>query len=154
MSLTYKQSPDVNRNNVEEVRFLIQDTEESTHLLEDEEIQYLIDTYLSTSNISSVCAAACEVMATKYARKQELSVSNYNQKFDSIYKKLLERAKDFRFNSITTAHLFAPSVSKTSKSAQRSDTDNVTPSFGRGMLDNPEAPNNPFSVEVEEDTVD
>jgi hypothetical protein len=135
---------------VEEIRFHIQDTDEKSHLLENEEISYLITLYASGA-INAICAAACEIMATRYARKQEISVANYNQSFDSVYKKLMDRAKRFRENSLTASYLVATGISVSEKDAQLSDTDNVRPSFGRGILDNPEAVHDPFSTSSDED---
>jgi chromosomal replication initiation ATPase DnaA len=136
MTFTYKRRP--SDGGIEEIRFLIQDTEDSSHFLEDEEITYLIAEQVD-GNVNAICAAAFEIMASKYAKKQEFSVSNYNQSLDNVYKKLMSRAKDFRDNAVTTAHFKVPSISVSSKQNQVVDVDNVKASFSRDLLDNPEA---------------
>jgi hypothetical protein len=49
----------------------------------------------------------------------------------------MDRANDFRKNSITVDSFRMPSMSKASKQSQVDDTDNVEPSFKRDLMDNP-----------------
>jgi hypothetical protein len=133
MSFTYNQRP--GSTVLETVRFHIQDTDPPTHFLEDEEINYLIGVF--GSNVDATCAECCEIMASRYAKKQEASVANYNMKLDNVYNKLMDRASDFRVNSITVNSFRVPAMSMASKSLQVEDTDNVKPSFKRELMDNP-----------------
>jgi hypothetical protein len=117
------------------VRFHIQDTDAATFFLHDEEIDYLIGIF--GTNIDAACAECCEVMASRYAKKQEVSVANYNMNMDSVYKKLMDRANDFRTNSVTVDSFRMPAMSQASKQSQVDDTDNVRSSFSRELMDNP-----------------
>jgi hypothetical protein len=141
MSFTYTTRP--GKNNIDTIRFHIQDTVDAGHILEDEEIQYLIDQY-EIINVNAICSECCERMASRWARKQEFAVSNYNCNADSVYRKLMDLANDFRTNSVTSDSFRAPAISKTSKDTQNTDSDRVMPSFARGILDNPEATTSPF----------
>jgi hypothetical protein len=137
MTFTYNFRPtDSNRD---AVRFHIQDTDAATCFLHDEEIDYLIGIY--GTNLDAVCSECCEIMASRYAKKQEVSVANYNMNMDSVYKKLMDRAQDFRVNSVTVSSFRVPALSVASKQSQVDDTDNVVPSFRRDLMDNPIATN-------------
>lgn len=140
MSFSYNFRPTLNK--VDEVRFLVNDTSKETFLIHDEEVQYLLNKY--QDNINAVCAAACEVMASAHAKKQEIAVSNYRQSTDSTYKKLLDRADRFRKNAITTEHIFSSAISAMRKTNQEENTDNVKPYFKSGLMDNPQAPQDPY----------
>jgi hypothetical protein len=133
MTFTYNQRPGTTQ--LETVRFHIQDTDAPTHFLEDEEINYLISVF--GTNVDAVCAECCEIMASRYAKKQEASISNYNMKLDNVYNKLMDRANDFRKNSITVDSFRVPSLSVASKASQEANTDNVPSSFKRDLMDNP-----------------
>jgi hypothetical protein len=133
MTFSYNFRPaDSNRD---AVRFHIQDTDAATSFLHDEEIDYLLGVF--GTNIDAVCAECCEIMASRYAKKQEVSVANYNMNMDSVYKKLMDRANDFRTNSVTVDSFRAPAISKMIKQSIVDDTDNVRSSFSRDLMDNP-----------------
>ena len=149
MTFSYNLHPD--DNTIDEVRFLLQDTDEKTHLIEDEEINYVLGK--SDSDVNIACITLCETMAMRYARKQELTVSNYNQKSDTVYKKLLDRAAHFRMNSVQTKHFVCPSISLIDKQINVEDTDLPKASFRRGLMDNPLASQDPgASIEQETET--
>jgi hypothetical protein len=141
MSFTYTYKPAT--NDVDKVRFHIQDVDEASMFLHDEEIQYIIDKY-GIGNLDAICSEACETMASRYAKKQEIAVSNYNQNLDSVYKKLIARALQFKVNSVTVDSFRCPAMSKFSKDMQAGNDDNVQSSFQRDMFDNPQATTNPL----------
>lgn len=154
MSFSYNSRPGTSL--IDKVRFLIDDKNEETHLVENEEIESILDHFNITSideNINAVCAEILEAVAVKYAKKQETSTSNVRTNLSSIYRKLKEQAEYFRMNSVTSSHFKAPSVSSARKQAIRDSSDNVDSFFRREMFRNPEAPNPPESSEDNEDAV-
>jgi len=66
--VTWEYSGDPATSAKDEIRFLIQDTDESIQLLSDEEIEYLLGTWM-TSHDSTVyvAAVAAEIIASKFA---------------------------------------------------------------------------------------
>lgn len=140
MTFTYNERPEASTR--DKVRFLIDDKYEEAYLIENEEIDYLIGVY-GEDNLNGICAAALEVMVTKYAKKQETTTSNVRSNLSSISKKLEERAAYFRNNAITSSHFKIPSISNTRKDALKDDTDTPNAFFNRGMFNNPEATSAP-----------
>jgi hypothetical protein len=131
------------------MRFLLSDKDEETHLIEDEELQYLMLKYgdnvdVDNVNINAACAAACDIMASTWARKQTIRVSNYNSEVDNVFIKLIERGKMFRRNAVTTEHFVVPSISVTDKQTNIDDSDATDASFKRNLFDNPQAPSDPY----------
>lgn len=80
--MTWSYSGDPADSDVDTVRFLLQDVEESEPFLEDEEIQYLVDTYLDRWNsATAVAAMAAEILSNRFAR--EMSVSGDGVSIDT-----------------------------------------------------------------------
>lgn len=82
--MTFSYSGDPTNSNIDEVRYLIQDTNSSDNVLEDEEIQYHLD---NNSNNLRAAIDAAETVATNFARKadrvdaEEVS-ANYREQAD------------------------------------------------------------------------
>jgi CHASE3 domain sensor protein len=147
MSFSYTCRPADNK--LDEMRFLLSDNNEETHLIENEELQYLMLKFgdgidVNNVNMNAACAAACDIMASTWAKKQTTRTSNYNSEMDNVFNKLIARGKMFRQNSVTSEHFVVPSISVTDKQTNVDDTDAVDPSFRRNLFDNPQAPSDPY----------
>jgi len=80
--MTWTYSSDPATSDLDAVRFLLQDVEEQEAFLTNEEIQYLLDTYLDRWNsTTAVAAMAAEVLSNRFAR--EISVSGDGVSIDT-----------------------------------------------------------------------
>lgn len=134
MSFTYTQDP--TNNIVDHVRFLIGDTVREEHLIEDEEIQFALNEF--GDNVNAACALICQAIAAKYAKRQDVRVSNYSTSQQSIYDKYLALANKFNAKSVSVTDFVVPSISKMEKQKNIDNDDAVQPFFKRDLFDNPE----------------
>jgi hypothetical protein len=68
--VTFNYSGDPSGSDVDAVRYLIGDTAETGHLVEDEEIQYAIDRWYDVyGTLEWVAASVLDTLAAKYARE-------------------------------------------------------------------------------------
>lgn len=101
MSWTYSRDPA--DSPLDEVRFLVGDTDSSDQLISDEEIEYLIAKWTPVygSNLM-VAAMAAEAISAKFAREVAYSadgvsvgVQELQQKFDALASSLRDQYKQF-----------------------------------------------------------
>ena len=100
MSFSYEPELD---NNIYRVRFLLQDTSEADHELEDEEISYLLITYGSVGNAA---LAAARSLFAKYSRQVSKAVGDLRISLSdkaTNWKKFMDQLE-------TNALVFSPSA--------------------------------------------
>jgi len=118
-----------------EVRFLIGDTDFTKPQLQDEEIQFLID---SSGSAVSAASAACRALAAKYARRVHEEVGDlklYNEQMFDHYDLLSRNISIGNISSNINAIPSAGGVYTAEKEAYAADSSIVQPSFSRGMHD-------------------
>ena len=99
MSWTYSGDPTTSQ--LDEVRFYTQDVVEARQFLQDQEINYLLDTwYDTTGSVIFVSAVACTVIAAKFASEVSVSAdgvsvssSELQQKYTTLAETLRNQAK-------------------------------------------------------------
>lgn len=132
MTWSYSGKPD-STNEKDQVRFLIQDTDQTDQLLQDEEIEFLIT--LEGGPLKAAAKAA-ETLAAKFARKCDETVGPvkimFSQK-NKMYMELCEKLK--RHSNIKEACPFAGGLSISDKETAREDDDRVQPIFRRETHD-------------------
>lgn len=133
MSATYSGDPTASA--LDEVRFLIGDTDMSNPLLSDHEIGYLTTNYADDNILAAAYAA--EAIASTFGRKSDMSIGKLKvsagtqrESYDALAKSLFDRAR-------ATISLGGLTIS--GKDALYEDDDAVQPSFRRGIHDNPSA---------------
>lgn len=121
------------------VRFLMRDTVETADAtISDEEIAWLLsengnNVYLAAADgAMEVAAKYAGLVQTKTVGSLSLTYAARSQSFKNTADNLRERA-----GTKTALAPFSGGISKADKSAVRSDTDWVRPSFERGMDDYP-----------------
>lgn len=131
MAFTYNSdvSSDLNK-----VRLLISDTNSTSALFDDAEINTFI---ALESNIFGAASIACESLAAVYAQKVNKTVGKLKIDLSDKYEHYRGLADKYRGLSKTkgTPQLFAGGISKASKDTYEADTDRVEPSFYRDMHD-------------------
>ncbi len=137
MNFTYTSDP---QNNMRDrVRFLIGDNIKEECLVADEEIDFALDKY--TQNVHAACRLLCNAIAAKYAKKQDVRVSNYSTGLQSVYDKYRKLAEYFGTLVAATGFRYVmPAASEIEKQKNVDNTDAVQPAFKRGLFDNPDAP--------------
>jgi hypothetical protein len=81
----------------DEVRFLIGDTDVEDQLLSDEEIQYLVDTWLTVhGTVFYVASIACETIAAKLAREISYSADGVSVSLSELQEKFERQAETLR----------------------------------------------------------
>ncbi len=136
---TWTYSGDPTASTLDEVRFLVTDTDQSDQLISDEEILYLIT---DRGSARGAAADACERIALEFAKEASekqvgdlrLSLGERAASFESRAKSL--RSDRERFKAIVPR---IGGVSVSDKRARERDADRTTPAFRRGMHDNPDA---------------
>lgn len=134
MTFTYNSSSI--STDLAKVRLLIGDTSTGDQLLQDEEINFFVD---SEPSIYHAGAMACEAIAAEFSRKADKQVGdlkiNASQKAEAYAK----RAKKLMAMAKTrgSAGIYAGGISKTDKQTQEQDSDRVEPDFYREMHDFP-----------------
>jgi len=119
------------------VRFEIQDTDQSTPLVSDEEIDYALD---QEGSVLAAAARCCEALARRFGSQADLSITSAG---DSVKRSYAARATNYmalaerlraRVGSSTGTPWYGGG-SKAGKAALRNDPDRVQPAFRRGQFD-------------------
>lgn len=123
----------------DEVRFLIGDTDESDQLLSDEEINFLIDTWLTVHGTTFyVASIACETIAARLAREISYSADGVSVSLSELQAKYKQQAETLRMQHKELFVGGAPDVGGIS--AYEEQDIGIAPFiFGTGMSDNREA---------------
>ena len=106
MSWTYSGLPGTSL--LDELRFYIQDTDEAYQLLQDEELNFLLDTYMPIyGSTLAVGAMACEVLAARFAREVDtsadgvsVSLSQLMDRYNSLAASLRDQYKEVGSGSL------------------------------------------------------
>lgn len=124
------------------VRFIVQDTENSGHLFEDEEINYL----LSKTGSSDLAAIACaRIAAAKYSRLADTTIETVSVSHSQKAKAFLALAKDLQTQYDQSASGMAGmsstgiGISETDSVYQ--DPDRLIDETIQGMFKNPQFSN-------------
>lgn len=117
----------------DEVRFLLQDTDDCEQLMSDGEIEYLL---ASEGSALKGAIRGIEILMTKYAtwtdeKVGQVSVS-FSQRVENLGK-VLEQLR--RRLGLRGAVPYAGGISVADKQSQEADGDRVSPSFTRHMHD-------------------
>lgn len=95
--MTWTWSGDPKTSDLDEIRFYIQDTDLTFQLLSDEEITFLIDTYLPQfGHPLAVAAMACEVIAAKFARQVDTSADGVSVALGQLQQRYNDLAQSLR----------------------------------------------------------
>lgn len=140
MAFTYS---DPSNSNLEEVRFLIGDTDSTDQQFQDAEITYLLT---SEGSVTAAAVAAVRALIAKYARKVNKSVGDLRLSYSdrtAHYKDLLKTLQARQ--GLKTAAPIAGGISKARKETVEQDTDRVVPFAERDQFDHPGTPDFPES---------
>ena len=141
MAWTYSGNPaDSDRD---QVRFLIGDTNTDDQLVSNEEIAWAL-TQGTVYNATAICARSIAAGFSRLADKSvdDLKIS-YSQR-SVQYSKLADNLEDK--DSFKALSVYAGGISAADKQSNEEDTDRVSPSFTKGITDNPSLNNQDESL--------
>lgn len=136
MSFTYGNP---SASNKDEMRFLLGDTTEDGHLIEDEEIEFILTKWMPVhGTIEFSASVAAETIAARFAREANYSADGVNislaqlgQQFRDLAISLRERHKSLLVGGLPDVGGISP--------YEEHNPDIKNFDFGTGMHDNPEA---------------
>jgi cytochrome c1 len=136
MAFTYQSGLDRTRD---QVRFLIQDTNEALPLFQDEEIDWMLT---QEANVYMAAAALCDIRVTQVGGGgkgiKRKKVGDLDITYNADHYKALSATLKARGMGHQVP--YAGGTSVTDKTAQKQNTDWVRPAVPRGILENPQAP--------------
>lgn len=123
---------------LDSVRFLLGDTDESEVLLNDEEINFLIDQWASKGTIYYTASMGAEAIAARFAREVSVNSDSQTLSTSELQQKYLDLAGRLRMQH--NQLLSGGNVDAGGMNAGERPDPTVAPlSFGTRMHDNPEA---------------
>jgi hypothetical protein len=128
MSFSYSGDPSL--SGLDEVRFLIGDTNAATPQLQDDEVLYLIS---KTGNNRYAAAQAAEALASKYASMPNMTIDGLSIQYDQLQRHYIALADQIRTGSPLTAIPYAGGISISDKIAAYQDDDRTQPTFHKHM---------------------
>lgn len=137
--MTWTYSFDPSSSQKDAVRFLIGDTDTSEQLLQDEEIQYLINTY---GNVILAASYAARAVCAFFARCADKEIGDYSIKASQkseAYCNLAEKLeKEYKEKELILVAPYAGGISIDDKCNNQQDTDRVKPKFSKDQFDHPD----------------
>lgn len=132
MTWTYSGNPSASA--LDEVRFLIGDTDTTDQLLSNEEINYQIAEQIT---LLRVCSESCFAIAAKFARLMSRNIGGLSADFSAKYNQYYEMANAFLARDILTpVRPFISGYKIAQKEAVELDTDRETTFSRKGVMDN------------------
>lgn len=118
-----------------QIRLLIQDTQTTRQLLQDEEIDWY---QTQEVNVYTAAAACCDSLVVRAGSIKSKKISEFAIQYDpDFYRKL---AMQLRARGQSYQVPYAGGISIADKLAQQADPDWAPPAVSRGLDDNPAAP--------------
>lgn len=132
--MSWSYSGDPSSSDSDQVRFIIGDTNTDDQLVSDEEIAWSL-TQGSIYNAAAICARSIAASFSRFADKSvdDLKIS-YSQK-SAQYSKLADNLESK--DAHKSLGVYAGGISVADKQSNEENTDRVSPSFTRGITDNP-----------------
>ncbi len=131
---SWSYSGDPKNSDVDAIRFLIGDTQESCPQLEDPEIQWAHDQLNHPYGGASIC---CQSLAAAMSRLADESDGQSKILFSQRARAYAQRALEFAaIFTMRTGLVYSGNISLSDMQRQEEDTDRVSPQFDIGMEDN------------------
>lgn len=143
---TYTYSGDPSTSARDELRFLIQDTDPAMGLLADNELDYLINTWMPKyDSLTFVASIASAVISRKFAGITTVSADGVEVDISALSKTYAQMAVNFR-EEYNEAQDSGADVDLSNIEWEQAFDPSIAPlNFGIGMNDNPEAGQQAYS---------
>lgn len=134
--MSWSYSGDPAASDLDEVRFLVGDTDTTDQLVSNEEVAWSI---ANSAGTIQAAATLCEALASKFAREVDKSIGSLSVSAASRSGHFSARAAALRVQAIALCEVFVGGLSISGKQALDLDADAVQPAFRVGQDDNPRA---------------
>lgn len=131
--MTWSYSGDPSGSELDNVRFLISDTDPEEELLQDEEIKFAIGVEGKVNGAAALC---CEVLSRNFAKKADKSIGPIRIVNSTRAIQFDKMAKAMRDKLTMTALPYSGGMSYSEKASDEADTDLIKSAFGVGMMSN------------------
>ncbi len=138
--MTFTYSGDPSASNKDQVRFLVADTDATSPVLSDEEINWIISE--CSSSIPRAALAAAEEVLSRLARQVDKSVGDLRISASQRHAQYKETVARLRKKAGRGIVPFAGGISKADKETRAEADDRVEPAFTRDLHS---FPTDPFS---------
>ncbi len=137
--MAWSYSGDPSSSDRDAVRFEIQDTDQATPLVSDEEIAYAL---AEEGSVAGAAARCCEALARRFGSMVDVSITSAGDSVKRSYSSMARTYTDLARSLRGRCAGGAPwhgGGSKARKEALARDNDRVQPAFSRGQFDAPGA---------------
>ena len=124
-------------SDMDAVRFLVQDVNESDQKVSNEEITWMLTTsgnvYLAAADVAVAIAAVYGSKSSKSIGSLSVTYAEQNKAYEALSQRL--RILGSSPSKLSLSSIYAGGISKADKARQEADTDWVEPDFKVGMWD-------------------
>jgi hypothetical protein len=128
--VSWSYSGDPGASDLDEVRFLIGDTDTDDQQLSDEEINYLLT---STGSVQAAALGAARSLWAKYSRMVDQKTGDIDIKYSQRRDNYAALIKQLQIGMLPVP--YAGGISEDDKQVDEADSDVVQPAFTRGMME-------------------
>lgn len=132
--MAFSYSGDPANSKLDEIRFLLQDTEEAEVLLSDQEINFLIKKYTSTARL---VAEACKILLAKFSRYIDETNGKVSFKYSQLSENYRQLLKEYEAKLCEAPSIYIGGVYAKDYQENQRDNDLVKPQFDDFIGDNP-----------------
>jgi hypothetical protein len=118
--MSFQYSGDPSTSNKDAVRFEIGDTNEKTQLVQDEEINYALK---REGTILKAAARVAEGLAARFAREDQVRTSTFTAMRSELANHFRDLSRTLRARGIRRGNFVNPSMTRSGKRWNASDTD-------------------------------
>jgi hypothetical protein len=128
--VSWSYSGDPGASDLDEVRFLIGDTDTDDQQLSDEEINYLLT---STGSVQAAALGAARSLWAKYSRMVDQKTGDIDIKYSQRKDAYAALIRQLQLGMLPVP--YAGGISEDDKQVDEADSDVVQPAFTRGMME-------------------
>jgi hypothetical protein len=128
--VSWSYSGDPGASDLDEVRFLIGDTDTDDQQLSDEEINYLLT---STGSVQAAALEAARSLWAKYSRLVDQKTGDIDIKYSQRKDAYAALIRQLQLGMLPVP--YAGGISEDDKQVDEADSDVVQPAFTRGMME-------------------
>ena len=128
--MSWSYSGDPGASDLDEVRFLIGDTDTDDQQLSDEEINYLLT---STGSVQAAALGAARSLWAKYSRLVDQKTGDIDIKYSQRKDAYAALIRQLQLGMLPVP--YAGGISEDDKQVDEADSDVVQPAFTRGMME-------------------
>lgn len=137
MSWSYSGNP--SSSTLDEVRFLIGDTDTTDQLIQNEEITYLLTE--TDGNVYEAAIYAARSIAAKFSREADKKIGDYSisasQRASAFFNLAKQLELSQKKNLVSKVRPYAGGISVTDKQVDEQNTDRTVPAFSRNDMNFP-----------------